>query len=409
MWTRPVAFASFVILAAGALGDCSVRLSGRSPATGSEVCLYTNNYPDDTHIQHAADRWNDICDGGEAMPSLNVGGCNGSAIPIEVVYEAGISTNSRRTCGVFLGTTSGGAVTGGTMTIFQFGQYLSGPEAGKLYACDVQASDTIAHELGHVLGLDDATSSACYGHIMGSRMVDDREIAADDCAEVNQLWNTPAEQQGTCNRHCWTTCEGGVCPTQPITTTPLPTITPILIDLDQNGFHLTGLDDAVMFDLDADGRANRISWTSASSGDAFLVLDRNGNGWIDDGRELFGNATPLASGAAAPNGYEALIELDHPAFGGNGDSMLTPADAAWELLQVWTDRDHDGITDAGELENLSMAGITLLDTRYKRSNKTDAHGNLFRFRSKALVGNPAGQIRAAVTYDVYFVESPAAW
>ncbi|HEX6642262.1 MAG TPA: hypothetical protein VF215_14175 [Thermoanaerobaculia bacterium] len=260
--------------------------------------------------------------------------------------------------------------------------------------------------MGHVLGLVDNTSSACYGHIMGSRIVGDREIAADDCAEVDQLWNTPAEQEETCSRICWTTCDEGACPQQPVTTTPHPSMTPILIDLDQNSFHLAGLDDPVTFDLDADGDADTISWTAADTGDAFLVFDRNDDGRINDGRELFGNATPLASGATAPNGYEALIELDDAAFGGNGDAMLASSDAAWELLQLWTDRNHDGISDPDELASLSSSGVMAIDTRYKRSSRSDAHGNLFRFRSKAMVLNPAGQIRAAVTYDLYFVESP---
>jgi hypothetical protein len=302
--------------------------------------------------------------------------------------------------------TRSGVLVSGTVTIFKYGQYLSGAEAGTLYPCAVQASDTIAHELGHVLGLEDATGSACYDHIMGTRMLDDRQIASDDCAAVNQLWTTPSEQQASCNRLCWVTCEDGVCPPQPTSTTPHPTMTPILIDLDRNGFHLAGLDAPVTFDLDADGQADRISWTAEGTGDAFLVFDRNGNGTIDDGRELFGNATPLASGAQALNGYEALIELDQEAFGGNGDSILTPIDVGWELLQVWTDRNHDGVSDAGELAGLSSAGIAVLETTYERSNRTDAHGNLFRFRAAAMLRNPIGRFRRTTTYDVFFVEQP---
>lgn len=83
----------------------------------------------------------------------------------------------------------------------------------------------------------------------------------------------------------------------------------------------------MLFDIDADGKPNRISWSAIGTGDAFLVLDRNTNGKIDNGCELFGNATPLASGAPAPNGYEALVELDNEVFGGNEDSLLTDGDA----------------------------------------------------------------------------------
>lgn len=162
----------------------------------------------------------------------------------------------------------------------------------------------------------------------------------------------------------------------------------------------------MLFDIDADGKPNRISWSAIGTGDAFLVLDRNTNGKIDNGCELFGNATPLASGAPAPNGYEALVELDNEVFGGNEDSLLTDADAVWEMLQVWTDANHNGLSDAGELATLAASGVVSIDTRYDRSNRTDAHGNLFRFRSKAVVVNPLGHFRAAMTYDVFFVEAP---
>ncbi|HYC60721.1 MAG TPA: hypothetical protein VEK79_14250 [Thermoanaerobaculia bacterium] len=345
-------------------------------------------------------RWNSECNGGANMPFLSVGGCTAEDIRIDVIYHSGVSTNTARSCGNM--ELRSGVMTGGTMHLYEFEVF-----NGQNKPCASHSVDTITHELGHALGLADVEDESCRGHIMGKHPSSgDRTIYDDDCAQANANWNTAAELQAECDRRCWTICDQGVCPPQPVTSTPHPTITPILLDLDQNGFHLAGLEEAVMFDLDADGRADRISWTAAYSGDAFLVLDRNGNGRIDDGRELFGNATRLASGTTAANGYEALSEFDDAAYGGNGDFMLDASDAAWELLQIWTDRNRDGISDADELASLSAAGIVDLDTRYKRSNKSDVHGNIFRFRSKATVLNPAGQARPSVTYDVYFVESP---
>jgi len=66
---------------------------------------------------------------------------------------------------------------------------------------------------------------------------------------------------------------------------------PIIVDTTGHGFHLTSAEDGVWFDIHADGHPVLISWTATGSGNAFLALDRNHNGRIDDGKELFGNIT----------------------------------------------------------------------------------------------------------------------
>jgi hypothetical protein len=178
---------------------------------------------------------------------------------------------------------------------------------------------------------------------------------------------------------------------------------PVIIDLDEHGFQLTGLEDPVWFDLDASGQAEEIGWTAAGVRDGFLCLDRNHDGAITDGRELFGQVTPLANGQPAKVGYAAMAELDSPALGGNGDGFLGPEDAAFQDLCVWVDNDHDGVSQPAEILTLAAAGIVRLDYDYVETKRQDSHGNLFRFKSRAWGLNPAGRVRQLTTYDVFFV------
>lgn len=97
---------------------------------------------------------------------------------------------------------------------------------------------------------------------------------------------------------------------------------PLLIDLGGDGFDLTNLEDGVQFDIDADGQEDRISWTDRFGDEAFLALDRNGNGTIDDGSELFGDSTAQPPSEEA-NGFRALAVYDVPALGGNGDGWIS--------------------------------------------------------------------------------------
>lgn len=87
-----------------------------------------------------------------------------------------------------------------------------------------------------------------------------------------------------------------------------PSYSPIVLDLDGDGIETVSVSGKTMFDLNNDGVINYTGWAMADDG--FLGLDRNGNTIIDDGTELFGNYTVLANGQIAPNGFEALRELD---------------------------------------------------------------------------------------------------
>lgn len=116
---------------------------------------------------------------------------------------------------------------------------------------------------------------------------------------------------------------------------------PLVINLDGNIAELS--DQTFLFDLDGDGELDEINQLSARSG--FLALDKNGDGIINDGTELFG--------AKSGNGFEdlAAYDTDHNGFIDEGDEI-------WDKLKIWV-MDENGNKQLYSLAEKGVGAICL--------------------------------------------------
>jgi len=188
---------------------------------------------------------------------------------------------------------------------------------------------------------------------------------------------------GTCS-WVWQSCTQETCPGGGGSS-------PVVIDTLNTGFVFTDpiKGNYVTFDLRGDGNYGHYSWPQHGSGNAWLVYDRDGDGIIKNGQELFGNFTPHSDGGVTnhpdPNGFLALAWYDMPSQGGNLDAIIDKNDAIWTHLKLWID-EHCYLTPNDpcqslptELYDLDAKGIHSLSLVYGVSPKTDDVGNKFTF------------------------------
>ncbi len=147
-------------------------------------------------------------------------------------------------------------------------------------------------------------------------------------------------------------------------------VDPLALDLDGDGLETVGITatSQTLFDHNGDGIKTGTGWVKGD--DALLVLDKNGNGTIDNGNELFGVDTVMSNGQKAASGFAALADLDS-----NHDGVFSSADAQYANVQVWRDLDQDGISDVGELQTLAQGGIASINLTSTASTVNFGNGN----------------------------------
>jgi|GEM_PF-881630 len=345
--------------------------------------------------------WGNNCNGymGSSFPSVEIGSGD---ITFYVDYEAGRSYGSNpygcAVTSVVTGSTSS-EIVGGQIIIWEqdsFGNPCGSPQA------------LLEHEMGHMFGLLDTYDPACANTIMYGYTSSGSVSFGDACTTIGQLWDTPEEmaRDTACATGCQGTCYEGMCDTSECFQYPdgsysTNCYSPLLIDIGGHGYHLTSAAQGVQFDLNSDGYSESLSWPRDGD-NAFLCLDRNHDGKIDKGRELFGNYTPLSDGTMAHNGFAALAEYDHAELGGNQDGWIDHGDAIWSSLLLWEDANHDGISQPSELLGLDVAGVVRIDVRYGLSKRVDEFGNAFRYKGNSVVLEN-GKEHDRNIYDVFFV------
>ncbi len=143
---------------------------------------------------------------------------------------------------------------------------------------------------------------------------------------------------------------------------------PLILDLDNDGIETINVKDGAYFDHDGNAFAEQTGW--AKSDDGLLVMDRNGDGIINTGKELFGDQTILQNGQRATDGFQALAELDS-----NSDGVIDISDTAFSNLKIWQDINGDGYSASDELFTLQEMGIQSINVAHTDMNTIDPQGN----------------------------------
>jgi len=138
---------------------------------------------------------------------------------------------------------------------------------------------------------------------------------------------------------------------------------PLILDMGGEGIELTQAGSGAVFDINGDGRKDSTAWVKGSS--AFLVMDRNNNGTIDDGTELFGDQH------GALNGFQELARFDS-----NSDSIINDKDTVFKALKVYQDLNGNGRIDSSEVTSLEKAGVASINLDFTQMDSQKSGNRL---------------------------------
>lgn len=138
---------------------------------------------------------------------------------------------------------------------------------------------------------------------------------------------------------------------------------PLVLDMNGEGIQLTPAGRGASFDINGDGKKESTAWVKGDS--AFLVMDRNNNGLIDDGSELFGDQH------GASNGFQELARFDTCR-----DNIIDRKDSAWNALKVYQDLNSNGAIDYGEVTSLEKAGVASINLDFTTTDSQQSGNRL---------------------------------
>lgn len=142
--------------------------------------------------------------------------------------------------------------------------------------------------------------------------------------------------------------------------------TPLVLRFDERPVEFVA--SARRFRMTAEDRCASTDWPTAAT--PWLAIDLDRSGSIDGGHELFGSGTAIGP-TWASDGFAALAVLDS-----DGDRQITPADARWGELLLWSDHDGDRRSGPWELEALGSRGVAAIDLGFVRApGRCDRRGN----------------------------------